>query len=145
MTELDAPVASLPDARCWELLRTQELGRLVTHVGDVVDVFPVNYVVDGEGILIRTAPGTKLLELTVNADVLFEVDHHTDTEAWSVIMRGRATALESEADIERAENAGLRPWIPTLKRVFVRIEPTRISGRAFRRDPEPERTGVAEY
>ncbi|MCA1307640.1 pyridoxamine 5'-phosphate oxidase family protein [Microbacterium sp. 2216-1] len=145
MSLYDDPVTVLPEQRCWELVRTQELGRLVTHVGDVVDVFPVNYAVDDEGIIFRTAPGTKLLELTVNADVIFEVDDHTDTEAWSVIMRGRATALESEADIERAENTGLRPWIPTLKRVFVRIEPTRISGRGFRRDPEPERTGVAEY
>ncbi|TFB15733.1 pyridoxamine 5'-phosphate oxidase family protein [Microbacterium sp. 3H14] len=139
------PIETLASDRSWELLGTQELGRLVTHVGDTIDIFPVNYVVDGEGILFRTAPGSKLFELTVNTDVLFEVDDHTDTDAWSVIIRGYATALESDADVQRAEAAGLRPWIPTLKRVFVRIAPTSVSGRAFRRSAEPERDGPQEY
>ncbi|MGS0562994.1 pyridoxamine 5'-phosphate oxidase family protein [Microbacterium aurugineum] len=139
------PIETLTSDRSWELLGTQELGRLVTHVGDTIDIFPVNYVVDAEGILFRTAPGSKLFELTVNTDVLFEVDDHTDTDAWSVIIRGYATALESDADVQRAEAAGLRPWIPTLKRVFVRIAPTSVSGRAFHRSAEPERDGPQEY
>ncbi|WP_270409907.1 pyridoxamine 5'-phosphate oxidase family protein [Microbacterium maritypicum] len=139
------PIEMLTSDRSWELLGTQELGRLVTHVGETIDIFPVNYVVDGEGILFRTAPGSKLFELTVNTDVLFEVDDHTDTDAWSVIIRGYATALESDADVQRAETAGLRPWIPTVKRVYVRIAPTSVSGRAFCRSAEPELDGPQEY
>ena len=145
MTENTDPVVVLTEQESREKLASQELGRIVTHVGDVVDLFPVNYALDGDGILFRTAPGSKLLELTVNADVLFEVDDHSDTEAWSVIVRGRAEALESDADIQRADAAGLRPWIPTLKRVYVRITPSSISGRAFHRTPEPERDGPQEY
>ena len=139
------PIEMLTPEQSWERLGEQELGRLVTHVGDTIDIFPVNYAVDGDGILFRTAPGSKLFELTVNADVLFEVDHHTDTTAWSVIVRGHASALESDADVQRAEAAGLRPWIPTDKRVYVRIAPTSVSGRAFRRAPEPDRDGPQEY
>ncbi|WP_292786159.1 MULTISPECIES: pyridoxamine 5'-phosphate oxidase family protein [unclassified Microbacterium] len=139
------PVQTLTAEQSWEHLRSQELGRLVTRVGETIDIFPVNYAVDGEGLLFRTAPGSKLFELTVNADVLFEVDDHTDTAAWSVIVRGRAQALETDADLERAEAAGLRPWIPTDKRVYVRIAPASVSGRAFRRDPEPDRDGPQEY
>ena len=145
MTENTDPVVILSEQESREKLASQELGRIVTHVGDVVDLFPVNYALDEGGILFRTAPGSKLLELTVNADVLFEVDDHSDTEAWSVIVRGRAEALESDADIQRADAAGLRPWIPTLKRVYVRITPSSISGRAFHRTPEPERDGPQEY
>ncbi|CAI7634429.1 unnamed protein product [Penicillium discolor] len=130
------PVQTLTAEQSWEHLRSQELGRLVTRVGETIDIFPVNYAVDGEGLLFRTAPGSKLFELTVNADVLFEVDDHTDTAAWSVI---------TDADIERAEAAGLRPWIPTDKRVYVRIAPASVSGRAFQRDPEPDRDGPQEY
>ncbi|MEV8250372.1 pyridoxamine 5'-phosphate oxidase family protein [Microbacterium sp. NPDC076768] len=139
------PVDTLTAEQSWERLRSQELGRLITHVGERIDVFPVNYVVDGEGILLRTAPGTKLFELTVNSDVLFEVDDHTDTDAWSVIVRGHAIALESDADVQRADAAGLRPWIPTLKRVYVRIAPASVSGRAFHRSAEPDRDGPQEY
>ena len=135
----------LSDEECWERLAQQELGRLVTHVGDVLDIFPVNYVVDGTGILFRTGQGSKLFELTINDEVLFEVDDHTDTEAWSVIVRGRAHPLETSADVQRADGLGLKPWIPTLKYIYVRIEPTRLSGRAFQRGPEPDRYGIQQY
>lgn len=139
------PLVSLTDDECWERLRTQELGRLVTHVGDVTEIFPVNYVVDGESVLFRTAQGSKLFELTVNDDVLFEADDHTDTDAWSVVLRGHAHVLETSGEVERADELPLRPWIPTLKYNYVRVDPTAISGRRFERGPEPDRYGVQPY
>jgi hypothetical protein len=139
------PVAALTDAECWERLRGHELGRLVTRVGDVLDIFPVNYVVDGEVILFRTAEGSKLFELTVNDEVLFEVDHYTEDDAWSVVVRGRAHRLDTAEEVERADGLGLRPWIPTLKYHYVRIAAHSLSGRAFPRGPEPERYGIASY
>ena len=145
MAETTDPVIALSDEQCWERLRTQELGRLVTRVGDVLDIFPVNYVVDDGSVLFRTAQGSKLFELTVNDEVLFEVDDHTDAEAWSAIVRGRAHPLDRSADVERADGLGLQPWIPTLKYTYVRVEATSISGRAFQRGPEPDRYGVQQY
>jgi nitroimidazol reductase NimA-like FMN-containing flavoprotein (pyridoxamine 5'-phosphate oxidase superfamily) len=145
MDETEPPVVALTEEECWDRLAQQELGRLVTHVGDILDIFPVNYVVDHGGVLFRTGQGSKLFELTINDEVLFEVDDHTDTDAWSVIVRGRAHPLEAFADIERADGLGLRPWIPTLKYIYVRIEPTQLSGRAFSRGPEPDRYGIQQY
>ncbi len=145
MAETSDPVIALTDEQCWEHLRGQELGRLVTRVGNVLDIFPVNYVVDGDSVLFRTAQGSKLFELTVNDEVLFEVDDHTDTDAWSVILRGHAYPLDRAADVERADGLGLRPWIPTLKYTYVRVEPASLSGRAFARGPEPDRYGVQQY
>lgn len=145
MTETPDPVVALTDEECWERLRGQELGRLVTRVGDVIDIFPVNFVVDGETLLFRTAQGSKLFELTVDENVLFEVDDHTDDDAWSVIVRGTAHALETSLEVERADALPLRPWVPTLKYVYVRIEPTAMSGRAFARSPEPDRYGIQTY
>lgn len=143
--ESSGPVVALTDEQCWERLRHQDVGRLITRVGEVVDVFPVNYVLDGKRVLFRTAAGSKLAELTINAQLLFEVDAHTEAHAWSVIVRGRALALDAAGDIERADGLGLQPWIPTLKRTYVRIEPSTISGRHFARAPEPDRYGVQEY
>ena len=145
MADTPDPVVSLSDEECWERLRGQELGRLVTRVGDVLDIFPVNYVVDAGSVLFRTAQGSKLFELTVNDEVLFEVDDHTETDAWSVIVRGRAHPLDRSADVERADGLGLKPWIPTLKYTYVRVEATSLSGRAFERSPEPDRYGVQQY
>lgn len=144
-TEQANPLEPLSDEDCWQRLGGQELGRLVTHVGDVLDIFPVNYVLDGRAIVFRTAEGSKLFELTVNDEVLFEVDDHTEDDAWSVVVRGHARRLETSDEVEHADGLGLRPWVPTLKYNYVRIEPTTVSGRAFRRGPEPERYGVADY
>jgi hypothetical protein len=132
-------VAELSTEECWEKLSTASLGRLATAVDGVVDIFPVNYYADGKTLLIRTAPGTKLVELTIHHDVAFEIDGYTDEEAWSVIVKGVATQLESLSEVEDAERQPLVPWIPTLKYRFVRITPLAISGRHFRRAPEPER------
>ncbi len=145
MADSSEVVRTLTDEECWERLRAHELGRLVTHVGDVLDIFPVNYVVDGESLVFRTAEGSKLVELTVNDEVLFEVDDYSSADAWSVIVRGHARRIEDLAEREAAEQLGLSPWIPTLKYNFVRIQATSLSGRAFRRSGEPERYGVSEY
>ena len=138
-------IVYLTDEQCWEKLAGQELGRLVTAVGAVLDIFPVNYVRDGESIVFRTAEGSKFTELTINDEVLFEVDDHTDEDAWSVVVRGHAHHLETEPEVRAADDLPLHPWIPTLKYNYVRIEPTSVSGRAFRRAAEPDRYGVQQY
>ena len=139
------PLTVLTDDECWTRIATQDLGRLVTRVGDVIDIFPVNYVVDGDTILFRTAEGSKLVELTIHDEVLFEVDDHTDTDAWSVVVRGHARRLTTSDEVAEADRQPLRPWVPTLKYNYVRIEPTSLSGRAFHRGPEPDRYGIADY
>lgn len=140
----DEPVHALTADECWERLHSQELGRLVTRVGEVIEVFPVNYVVDGASLLFRTAEGSKFAELTVNDHVLFEVDDYTAVDAWSVVLKGRATPLVSSDEIMAADALPLRPWVPTLKRNYVRIVPNELTGRSFERTPEPDHTDPSE-
>jgi len=141
----EGPVAELSEEECWNRLDGAEVGRLVTRVGEVIDIFPVNYVVDEHSLVFRTAEGSKLVELTVNDEVIFEVDDHTDADAWSVIVRGRARTLDTLDEREAADALGLQPWIPTLKYNYVRVSPASLTGRAFPRTGEPERYGVSEY
>jgi len=144
MENTDA-VRLLTDDECWDRLAEQQLGRLVTHVGDVLDIFPVNYTVDGESLVFRTAEGSKLTELTINDQVLFEVDEYTDTDAWSVVVRGTARRLDTPEEVRAADKLPLRPWIPTLKYNYVRITATSLSGRDIERGEEPDRYGVQDY
>lgn len=130
-------VRVLEDDAMWRLLGTQEVGRLVTRIGERMDVFPVGYALDGRSILFRTAPGTKLLELTAHDEVLFEVDHHSGSEAWSVVVRGSAAAVDHSDEVAALEALASAPWAPTVKDVLVRITPSHTTGRAFER-------GVAE-
>jgi len=135
----DAPVIALSESECLSLLRTAQIGRLALAVGGELDIFPINFVLDEEGrVVFRTAPGTKLAELVIHPDVVFETDHVEDDELWSVIVKGRAERLETRADIAAAEALPLRPWVPTVKEHFIRIQPSWITGRRFTRGPEPE-------
>jgi len=134
----DAPPTALTATECWDLLRSDSLGRLALAAGGEVDIFPVNYVVDeDETIVFRTAPGTKLAELTIRPTVAFEIDGAVLGELFSVIVKGEARQLEG-AEIEAARRLPLDPWVPTTKEHFIRITPSWVTGRRFVPGPEPE-------
>lgn len=145
MNAHESVVHELSPIECRLRLASQSLGRVVTRVRELVDIFPVNYVLDGDEIVFRTAAGTKLAEVVIGGYVLFEVDHHDEHEAWSVIVRGSARVLETEAEILAAEALPLQPLVPTDKRTFVRISATQVSGRAFEIGEEPRRDGPQDY
>ncbi len=138
MTAELEPVVTLAEDESWDLLSGVHLGRLVTTIGGRAEIFPVNYVVQRRTILFRSAEGTKLFGTVMNDQVLFEADDHNVVGGWSVIVRGTAEVLYGAEDIEDAEQAGLYPWIATVKLRFVRVTPTEISGRRFVFGPEPD-------
>jgi len=133
------PILVLDDEQCWKLLENTQYGRLVLNAAGETDVFPINYRAHDGLLLLRTAPGTKLAELTINENVVFQADGITPDEAWSVVVKGRARVLEHSSDIAAAEALNLKTWIPTLKDFYVEIKPSRISGRHFNRGEQPER------
>ena len=135
----DAGVWALSEDECWNLLSRHELGRLAVAVDGKPDIFPVNYVTDGPRLLFRTAPGSKLAELSVNPEVAFEVDEYDAPWASSVVLKGVARPLKLQSEIDAADALGLTPWIPTLKYRWVKVSPTSITGRRFERGPEPDR------
>src|SRR6478735_5061327 len=109
------PILTLTEDLCWKLIEGTKHGRLVVTVGGEPDIFPVNYAVADRKLYLRTAPGNKLAELTINAKVLFETDGILSEEAWSVVVRGTARVLSNSDELAEAEALGLKPWVPTLK------------------------------
>ena len=136
------PIAVLDDRQAWDLLSSVALGRLVTSFGGQLEIFPVNFAVQGGTVLFRTAEGTKLFTTVMNEKVIFEADDHTASEGWSVIVRGTARMLNSSEDIHEAEQAGLIPWVATEKLRYVRITPTEISARRFQFGSAPDHGSV---
>lgn len=133
------PVLELDDEQSWKLLESTRHGRLVVSVAGEPDIFPVNYLTADRKIYLRTAPGNKLAQLTINSAVLFETDGILSDEAWSVVLRGSARVLSNSAEIAAAEELGLKSWVPTLKDFYVEIEPASVSGRHFQLGEQPER------
>ena len=123
-------ITELTTEECWTALRGDEFGRLAYRLGDELGLVPVNYAVDGETLLFRTAEGSKLLGVVMHPDVVFEIDHFEQEQATSVVVRGQARKLEEDEE-HRADNLPLRPWVDTLKYNVVEIEPTQLTGRRF--------------
>ena len=133
------PVLELNDEQSWKLLDATKHGRLVVAVAGEPDIFPVNYLSSGRKVYLRTAPGNKLAQLTINSRILFETDGVLSDEAWSVVLRGTARVLTNSSELAAVEELGLKSWVPTLKDFFVEIVPTSVSGRHFQLGEQPER------
>ncbi|GAA2031551.1 pyridoxamine 5'-phosphate oxidase family protein [Agromyces tropicus] len=132
------PTRSLSEQECWERIEAAPFGRIAAHAAGEVDIFPINHAVDrtgvdGPALVFRTAAGTKLLELTIHSHVAFQVDGFSDTDAFSVVVKGEARQLERDSEIEHAATLGVHPWAPEEKDRWVRIQPTEVSGITFQR------------
>src|SRR3954466_510058 len=101
-------------AECLRLIASEEVGRLAVVSGGQPHVIPVNYVVDGDTIVFRSADGTKL-RAALEGSVAFEVDHfdRPGRGGWSVVVHGRGeeiTAAAPPAEVARASALGVDPW-----------------------------------
>ncbi len=126
----DEAVTDLTTEQCWQMLRSEEFGRLAYRLVDEVHITPINYAVDDSTLLFFTAEGSKLLAVAMGSEVAFEIDRYGEDTARSVVVRGTARLLP-EDEAHRAEVVPLRSWVPTLKYNVVEIEPKVVSGRAF--------------
>ena len=69
----NAGIDVIPYHECLELLKTEEVGRIAVVVEGRPEIFPVNYVLDGNGIMFRTDRGTKLVGASHGPEFLTEV------------------------------------------------------------------------
>lgn len=131
--EVSGAIEVLSDEESYALLAEVEVGRLAVAVAGEVDIFPLNFAVDGRTIVFRTAEGTKLVEVVLAGRVAFEIDgyHPADGQAWSVVVKGHAEILDRYDDIYAAEKLPLFPWNSAPKERFVRIHPDEVTGRRF--------------
>jgi len=118
----------LDGAACWRLLDREGIGRLAVSTDDGPDIFPLNYLSAHGRLYFRSAPGTKILELTQHPRVAFEVDGRTMLARWSVVVRGTVRRLGSEPEILRAGVHGLRAWQPGESSTTSRSSPSRSPG-----------------
>lgn len=124
-------VVVLSTEESWELLESDEFGRLAYRLVDEVHVVPINYLVSGRSLLFRTASGNKLLAAALHADVALEIDWHDEVSAWSVVARGHLRRL-GEDEAHRIDSLPHRSWLATDKYDVIELEPEAVTGRRFR-------------
>jgi nitroimidazol reductase NimA-like FMN-containing flavoprotein (pyridoxamine 5'-phosphate oxidase superfamily) len=120
----------LDRAEALRLLPWATIGRVGIHSGALPVVLPVNFVLDGDQVVIRAGEGTKLDAATRNAVVAFEADevdpaYHT---GWSVVVTGRAREVTDPAEIERLETLPLPHWAG-VNGHYITISTDIVSGR----------------
>jgi nitroimidazol reductase NimA-like FMN-containing flavoprotein (pyridoxamine 5'-phosphate oxidase superfamily) len=136
----DRMIEALDEAECLRLIAPGGIGRIAYQSRFGQAVLPVNYKLYDGAIMFRTALHSALDEdlQTGIADaeykVAFEIDE-LDTvgrQGWSVLVQGPAHRVESEAERASAIQAGIENWAPGNRELFVRIIPSRVTGRRIR-------------
>jgi nitroimidazol reductase NimA-like FMN-containing flavoprotein (pyridoxamine 5'-phosphate oxidase superfamily) len=122
---------TLSPVECFYLLEPGGIGRVGFTAADGMMMLPVNFAIAAKTIIFRTAPDT-LLALHASGQVSFEADRLDEAlrAGWSVLVQGRARKVTQEREIGQLQDrTHLQPWAAGARDVYVRITPTRISGR----------------
>ena len=131
----------LDEAECLRLISPGGLGRLAYSGRFGLTVLPVNYKLHEATIVFRTAQDSPMDEdlrtgiRDAEYSVAFEIDEIdlAAREGWSVLIQGSAHHVESAAERASVLEAGVEPWAGGTREHFVRITPTRVTGRRIRR------------
>lgn len=127
----------LDEAECLRLIGSGGIGRIGYSGRYGPTVMPVNYQLYEGTIVFRTAQDSAtdkdLRTGIANAEykVAFEIDDF-DAAArtgWNVLVQGSAHHVESEAERASVAHAGVEPWPGGDRELFLRIIPTRVTGR----------------
>jgi hypothetical protein len=124
----------IPAPECMQLLavsaKESGIGRLGVPTVQAPVVIPVNFALHGEQILIRVGIGF-FSQAAAGHLVAFEVDH-VDSDAgraWSVLVRGLATLIESPTEDDFA--AAPHPLVPEPGDMVLVVRPDILTGRRF--------------
>jgi nitroimidazol reductase NimA-like FMN-containing flavoprotein (pyridoxamine 5'-phosphate oxidase superfamily) len=126
-------IVSLSGDECRELLVTKDVGRLAVVVGGYPEVFPVNYAVVRDRVVVRTDAGVKLRHARFER-VCFQVDELDTAQrtGWSVLVKGIVHELKAgdrhaeELDFVAAQ---IRPWAGAAKSHVLVVTPMNVTGR----------------
>ena len=115
---------------CDTLLRQATLGRVGVKIADEPAILPVYYAMQGDDIVFRTSPGTKLDAAVLHTKVAFEIDD--DAAGWSVLVVGHAEELRDGRDVETALKVLGTVWPTGERERVVRIRVEKVTGRRLR-------------
>jgi nitroimidazol reductase NimA-like FMN-containing flavoprotein (pyridoxamine 5'-phosphate oxidase superfamily) len=142
MERRPSALRELSRARCLDLLSTATVGRVGLSVRALPVILPVGFILAGERVIFRSAPGVKLDAARHRHVVAFEADGfepHRDW-GWSVLVQGMASEVQDPAELAAVHDllAGSGPAVEdggTAR--LVAIEATFVTGRAFGSIPGP--------
>jgi nitroimidazol reductase NimA-like FMN-containing flavoprotein (pyridoxamine 5'-phosphate oxidase superfamily) len=132
----DRVIEELDEDQCLNLISGGGIGRIAYTSRFGPAVLPVNYALQGAAVVFRTAANGPLDEdlrtgiTDADYKVAFEIDSIdlATQQGWSVLIQGPAHHVTS-AEEDAVREAGVEPWVPGPRELFVQIVPSRITGR----------------
>ena len=123
----------IPLTECVRLVESKEIARVAFSAAGSVQLFPINYVWDGEGIAFRCEPESPIADV-VGLEVVIEIDGSDARKrsGWSVIARGYPVQVkpgETPELAKRLKRLALFPWSAGDKEVWLRLIPAPLTGR----------------
>jgi uncharacterized protein len=98
-------IKDLSQDKARELLHRGRIARLACVADNEPYVVPVNYVFDGESVLVHSLPGRKVTAMRTNPRVCLQVDEIEDELSWkSVLAFGRYEEIADTQERARAMN-----------------------------------------
>jgi len=127
----------LSEAKSLSLLGSVPFGRVVFSRDALPAIRPVNHIVDGGTVIIRTHLGAAVLS-AVGMVVAFEADSIDPVTrmGWSVIVIGVAKRIIDLDEAARFEDV-LKPWVRESMDHVIRIVPEMVTGFELSAVPEP--------
>jgi uncharacterized protein len=117
---------------CRAHLEEESVGRVALCTPNGPQIVPVNYIVDSDAIVFRTAPYTVLGTHGRGAQLAFEVDRldHDTRTGWSVIAVGRGAVVDNPVDVARYRtHEGPQPWAAGTRHLHLRLTWGSLTGR----------------
>jgi nitroimidazol reductase NimA-like FMN-containing flavoprotein (pyridoxamine 5'-phosphate oxidase superfamily) len=135
----DRVIEELDEEECLRLISGGGIGRIAYTSRFGPAVLPVNYAWRDGAVVFRTAAHGPLDEdlrtgiRDADYKVAFEIDSIdlAARQGWSVLIQGPAHHVTGAAE-EAIRQAGVESWAPGDRELFVRIVPSRITGRHVR-------------
>jgi nitroimidazol reductase NimA-like FMN-containing flavoprotein (pyridoxamine 5'-phosphate oxidase superfamily) len=121
----------LSRSECETLLRRGVIGRVAISTPTGPHVMPLNYSVSGSSVVVCTTPYSMLGTYGRDSMLAFEIDHfeHPRQRGWSVVVRGRAEAVEDQDELRTLVRVLPRPWAAGRRSLYLRIPLTEVTGR----------------
>jgi nitroimidazol reductase NimA-like FMN-containing flavoprotein (pyridoxamine 5'-phosphate oxidase superfamily) len=127
----DRKLVVLDRSECLRLLATVPVGRLIFTAGALPAVKMMNFVLTGDMIVLRTAPGTAAARKAAGSVVAFEADMvvAATSSGWSVTVTGWAAVVTDVDAIAVCSSLPLVPWAPGARDLFVTIRTDVVLGQ----------------
>jgi nitroimidazol reductase NimA-like FMN-containing flavoprotein (pyridoxamine 5'-phosphate oxidase superfamily) len=134
MSTMRAYIEELSRAECRSLLPQSPVGWIAHCSAGSPQLVPVNYVVHGDEVVVRTGYGSKLAAAAHGVVMSLGVDSidPATCTGWSVTVTGPARVIGDGDEVAVRDLPLVEVWAPGDKETYIGIPLREVSGRRIR-------------